>query len=176
MKFWVWAWRNLDTFLAGISMAVIVLFVFTNVLLRYLFNTSIEWFNEVSTILFVWTTMFGAGAAARHKLHPAIDIISNLFRGKMAKWVRFIVNLIVLCLLAEFTVLSWNFAWKLGMQKFTAMMEIPYTYVYLALPLGFGIMFIRVFFHFLADLNLLGRNKEVLSGSEPNDTELGGVM
>lgn len=155
MKVLWWAWRHLEELLGGLCFAVVVGAVATNVLMRYVFQDSIAAASEVATALFVWSVMFGIGAAARERLHPSIDLLNRLLPVRAGTAVQVTVDLAVIYLLGDLILSSWSFAWGEGFTKFTGALELPYVYVYLSLPIGFGLMLIRVLANFVTDIRLL---------------------
>jgi TRAP-type C4-dicarboxylate transport system permease small subunit len=66
------------------SLAVMVVLVFTNVVLRYAFNSGISVSEELSRWLFVWLTFLGAIVALNEGAHLGTDtLVSRLsLRGK----------------------------------------------------------------------------------------------
>lgn len=147
-----WVWNHLEELIGGISLAVIIFMIFLNVVLRYVFHSPIGWATEISTIMFVWMVMFGIGAAAKYKLHPNIDLISRFFPGRLKSWIGAAIHVIVIVLLIVTIFRGWDYAWRLGWNKLTGLLELRYTYVYLSLPIGFGLMLIRVIASILSDL------------------------
>jgi TRAP-type C4-dicarboxylate transport system permease small subunit len=70
--------RVLDV-LAGLSLAIMVVLVFGNVVLRYTMNWGITVSEELSRWLFVWLTFMGAVAALREHGHLGTDaLVSRL--------------------------------------------------------------------------------------------------
>ena len=65
-------WINL---LIALALAVMVLLVFGNVVLRYAFNSGISVSEELSRWLFVWITFLGAIVAVREHGHLGTDIL-----------------------------------------------------------------------------------------------------
>lgn len=65
-------WINL---LIALALAVMVLLVFGNVVLRYAFNSGISVSEELSRWLFVWITFLGAIVAVREHGHLGTDIV-----------------------------------------------------------------------------------------------------
>lgn len=59
----------------AISLAVMVLLVFGNVVLRYAFNSGITLSEELSRWLFVWMTFLGAIVAMNEKAHLGSDTL-----------------------------------------------------------------------------------------------------
>lgn len=72
------------TMLMAASLALMVVLVFTNVVLRYAFNSGITVSEELSRWLFVWLTFLGAIVALHEGAHLGTDtLVSRLsVRGK----------------------------------------------------------------------------------------------
>jgi len=58
-----------------LSLALMVLMVFGNVVLRYGFNSGITVSEELSRWLFVWMTFLGSIVAVRHRAHLGTDAL-----------------------------------------------------------------------------------------------------
>jgi TRAP-type C4-dicarboxylate transport system permease small subunit len=65
-------WINL---LIALALAVMVVMVFGNVVLRYAFNSGITVSEEISRWLFVWITFMGAIVAVRERGHLGTDFL-----------------------------------------------------------------------------------------------------
>lgn len=61
--------------LMAASLAVMVVLVFTNVVLRYAFNSGISVSEELSRWLFVWLTFLGAIVALNERAHLGTDTL-----------------------------------------------------------------------------------------------------
>jgi TRAP-type transport system small permease protein len=75
---------RLFAFMMVLSLALMVVMVFGNVVLRYAFNTGITVSEELSRWLFVWMTFLGAIVALRSHAHLGTDsLVARLpVRGK----------------------------------------------------------------------------------------------
>jgi TRAP-type C4-dicarboxylate transport system permease small subunit len=62
-------------FAIALALAVMVVLVFGNVLLRYGFNSGITLSEEVSRWLFIWGTFLGAVVALREHAHLGMDMV-----------------------------------------------------------------------------------------------------
>lgn len=60
-----------------LALAGMVIAVFVNVVLRYLFHTSIVSYEEVSRLLFVWLVAVGAIVAAFEGAHLGFDLVTS---------------------------------------------------------------------------------------------------
>ena len=54
--------KNLDAIVTCTTLAICVILVNCNVIMRYFFNNPIRWSEEVVTSLFVWTVFIGSAA------------------------------------------------------------------------------------------------------------------
>lgn len=150
-------WRHFEEVLGVIALTIIVVTVSINVFLRYVFGNSFEWGTEVATIMFVWVIMMGIGAAARHRLHPSIDLVTRLMPVKVGVVFQILMSLAIVYVLGELTVTTWGFALTSGFNKYTGILELPYIFVYLALPVGFGLMLVRVVINTVEDIRALSK-------------------
>jgi TRAP-type transport system small permease protein len=82
-------------------LAAMVIMVFGNVVLRYLFNSGIVVSEELSRFCFVWLTFIGAVVAARDGTHLGMDnVVSRLSRrGKLACLAASQVLILICCVL-----------------------------------------------------------------------------
>jgi len=98
-----------------VALALMVLMVFGNVVLRYGFNSAISVSEELSRWLFVWLTFVGAIVAVRRRLHLGSDLlIARLPRaGKRLCFVVAHVMMIYMCWLMgrgawQQTLINWE--------------------------------------------------------------------
>ena len=89
-------WRLLEGLMA-VSLVVMIILVFINVVLRYGFESGILASAEISRFLFVWIIMIGAIFCMRDETHLDLRIIEH-FLNKKARWVlrRLVYAIIVL--------------------------------------------------------------------------------
>ena len=98
-------------FLKGVialCLAVMVVLVFGNVVLRYGFNSGITVSEELSRWLLVWLTFLGAIVAVREHSHLGVDSLVRML-SPMGKRICFIINY-SLMLFADWLLLtgSWR--------------------------------------------------------------------
>jgi len=130
-------------------LAAMSVIIFTNVVLRYTTNQSIEWAEEVARHMMIWLTFLGAGPVLRYGGHIAVDNLQDSLPRKAAVALRM---LIALLLLAFFVFLIW---WGLlyverTQYQSTAATQISFAYIYAAMPIG-GVLLILHFLFILRD-------------------------
>lgn len=95
--------------LTSAAMAGIVVIVFLNVIMRYLFDSGLTWSDEVSVNLFVWFIFLGGILAELYGLHLRVDV----FVDRMSpKWQRVCAILSDLLIIVSMSILFWG-----GMQQ-----------------------------------------------------------
>ena len=125
-----------------VAMACIV---FANVVLRYTTGDSIVWAEEVARHLMIWITFLRAGLVLRFGGHVAIDNLHQAVSTRSARWLRTVVavGIGVFCLVM--TYFSVLYVWATRFQT-TAATDIPISFIYLAMPMGFLLMFVHLLF------------------------------
>lgn len=102
-----WYFRSLRFFIVA-CLAVMVILVFGNVLLRYVFNTGITVSEEVARWLFVWMTFVGAIIALQKHAHLGMDSVVSRLPTAAKKVCLVVSNLLMLYVLWLFLVGSWQ--------------------------------------------------------------------
>jgi C4-dicarboxylate transporter, DctQ subunit len=136
--------NNLErTFLAGaIIFASLLLFV--NVVMRYVFNMSIYWAEELVRYLLVWMIFIGASQVTLSGGHVAVDILLRCL-PKRAKYFHVLVvsiACIVFFILLGYYSLEQALRVKSAHQVSPAM-EFPMWIAYASMPVGALLMLIR---------------------------------
>jgi len=122
---------------------------FANVIGRYVFSHSIIFSEEVSRILFVWVVFLGAAIIIKDNGHVSVDLLSSKLKGKASGKV-----LDIIIGIAGFLFIGIVFAGGLVLagtmnMYSSATLGIPMGYVYWAIPIGSGIMFIHHSLNFI---------------------------
>jgi TRAP-type C4-dicarboxylate transport system permease small subunit len=164
--------RALDG-LIGLILALMVVLVFGNVVLRYGFNSGIAVSEELSRYLFVWLTFIGAVIALHEHAHLGVD---TLLRALPRKGKIFCVALSDILMLAAAGLL-FHGSWKqtvITVSTRSPVSEVPLALIYVAglvASVLMGVLLLRNLYRVLvagaADQDLvLGVESEDLAGLE----------
>jgi TRAP-type transport system small permease protein len=123
-------------------LAAMAVMVFANVALRFLTDYSILWVEEVSRYTMIWLTFIGAGPVLRYGAHIGIDTLQQGM-PRFAPAIRAIVFALLAIFSCAMIVIGVRYA-NLTWAQTTPVLEIPIGAVYLAMPVGFGLMFIHL--------------------------------
>lgn len=82
-----------------VFLSLMVLLVFINALMRYIFKTSIPVSEEYARFFFMWSVFLGVIAAFQDKSHVAVTVLVDMLKGKAKTAVYLIGQLITLLVL-----------------------------------------------------------------------------
>jgi TRAP-type C4-dicarboxylate transport system permease small subunit len=146
--------KNLEEILCGFFLVAMVSLVIINVLLRFLFNYSITWAEEVSTICFVWSVFVGASAVYKHKMDIGIDVLILRLPLQGQRYVRLIVRFLLLLINGYIFYMSIVFT-SIAWVKPTAVLGVSSAVVNSALIVGFGMITVHTLRFIKDDIRLI---------------------
>lgn len=112
----------------------LVLVVFGEVVLRYVFSTSLLWNDEGSRFLFVWIVYFAMAYAVYNKSHIRLDIISEKFT-----FLQTPLKILAWCTTTVFFSLFFKYSLDYAISnadKMAPATGIPYIIIYGVLPVS----------------------------------------
>lgn len=119
--------------------------VFANVVLRYTTGESLVWGEEISRHMMIWVTFLGAGLVLRFGGHVAVDSLHSAVRRPLARVIRFVIVAGIGVFCGVMTYFSSLYVWATRFQT-TAATDISIAWIYLAMPIGFVLMFLHLLF------------------------------
>lgn len=129
--------NNLNFFIAGIALTVLVFVTFFGVFARYFLGSPFAWEEEVQLACFVWITFLGVGAAFRTGSHVAIEIVVERLPKKIARWIELGGYVISMGILLFFFYYSDVIVYSMvQMGRSTNILHIPNAVIYLVVPVG----------------------------------------
>ena len=144
--------NNLEEILCGFFLVSMVALVIVNVLLRFVFNYSITWAEEVSTICFVWAVFVGASAVYKHKMDIGIDVFILKIPFPTQHYIRLLVSLLLLLINGYIFYMSIVFT-SIAWYKPTAVLGVSSAVFNCALIVGFGMITFHTFGYIRHDIN-----------------------
>ncbi|RJG03637.1 TRAP transporter small permease [Noviherbaspirillum sedimenti] len=124
-------------------LAAMSVIVFANVVMRYVTDASIPWSEEVSRHMMIWLTFIGGGLVLRSGGHIAIDNLQDALSTPAARAMRGFVLALMVIFLLLLVYHGWNYVSRTMVQT-TAATEIPFGYIYLAMPIGAALMLVHL--------------------------------
>lgn len=154
-----------ETFIA-VTLGLMTVITFANVVARYVFNDNILWALEVTVVLFAWLVLVGAAYGVKKTFHIGVDVVINILPPAVKKIAA--LASVVACLAFALMMLkgAWDYwhpfaterVWMetndIPMLDFLRFMEpwlnegehyekLPRFIPYFALPLGMALLVFR---------------------------------
>lgn len=136
------AYNNLEEMILVILFAVLVLDIFLQVIMRYVFNNSLFWSEELGRFLFEWLTWLGISLGAKRGEHIAITMLVDKFPYKKAQVLNIISSLIVIIICAVTAYYGIFMAVTWAGSKFICL-RISLAWGYASIPIGCMLVIIR---------------------------------
>jgi TRAP-type C4-dicarboxylate transport system permease small subunit len=126
-----------------ITVMVALISLFFNVVLRYVFNYTLAWSEELVREVIIYTTLIGCSAAVKNRSMIKIDASVQLI-PKLKVPLTVFSNIVTLIFSVMVLVLGWQMAaLQVATNQKTIILRIPLVYIFSILPLMGGMMFIR---------------------------------
>lgn len=116
-------------YFTGILTGLMVLFVFLNVVLRFVFNSGLTWSEELSRYLFVFVTYIGAVSAMRTNSHMTVDMLISRVNPALQMLMYVLSQTIIAGLMGILVHGSFKMVLQNTASK-TAALGIPYALLY----------------------------------------------
>ena len=117
--------------------------VFLQIVLRYGFDTSFLWGEELSLFAFTWCIYLGAAICVHRRTHFAFDFLAGLLSGRAAAVQRLLVDLIVIAIAAVLVVDGWTYA-QLSIQRLSPALGITLFVPTVIIPVSGALMILAV--------------------------------
>ena len=137
--------NNAEEILLVTLISVTVVLLFVQVVMRYVFNNSLPWTEELSRYLFIWESWLGIGIGAKHAKHIKIVILTDRLRGALRPLVLTAADLFTLFVLVVLIRYGFVLTQKImAMSTSSSVLHIPMWFIYASLPTGCALMTFRI--------------------------------
>lgn len=136
---------RLEEYLTAALLAAMTLLTFTQVVLRYVFDSGLIWALEATTYLFGWLVLIGISMGVRRNSHIAVDLVSAKLPPGPRRAVALIGTLLCLFYAALMCYGSWTLVGQL--KSFGSLahdIPLPRWILLSSLPLGFALLALRL--------------------------------
>ena len=137
------------------------------VLRREVFSYSSIWGEEIVRYSFIYLAWIGAALAVRERAHIRIDVLMH-YIGPRAKAALYMFGDLVMFAVAC-VAFYWSFetvaiSWKFG--SVTDGLRISKVWALMAVPIGFGLLIVRLIQSFIRDIHSLRTGSPVFEGNK----------
>jgi len=137
--------NRLEEITASVCLVGMVVTISLQVFNRYVLGSSLYWSEELGRYLFIWAVYIGCAYATQQDKHLGVELIERFAPPVVSRVTGVLADLVSLAFCA---VATW---WSVNMLEFLTMtgqkapaLGVPVTWVYLCVPIGFGLTSIRL--------------------------------
>jgi TRAP-type C4-dicarboxylate transport system permease small subunit len=139
-----WLDDNIELYLCVFLMSAMTLLIFVQVVMRYVFNNSLSWSEELARYIFIWLIYIGISYGCKLRKHIKIDAALYLFPKKVRPYVILLGD--ILFLVFAIYIVRTGYTYSMDQIKYgtrSAALKIPFQYIYMSTVVGFGLAAIR---------------------------------
>jgi TRAP-type C4-dicarboxylate transport system permease small subunit len=140
---------RVEQILIVVLLSALILFAFSQIILRNFFSTGIAWGDALVRSLVLWTGFIGATIATREGKHICIDVVSRWLPPQGKRAVAIIIHAFSFLVCCFLTFAALKFIHNESQIKSVIFLGIPSWVLESILPVTFTIMALRYLFHFL---------------------------
>ncbi|MGI6684063.1 MAG: TRAP transporter small permease [Bacillota bacterium] len=137
--------NKLEEYFLIVTMAAMVLIIFLQIIMRYVFNNSLTWSEEITRYIFLWQIWVGVSYAVKSSKHIRVEIIKDFLtpRGK------FIIDILATLIWLTFGVFLFYRAGIVTSKVYVSGQLAPATQISMWIPyasvfVGSGLMIFRL--------------------------------
>ncbi len=136
---------RLEELLTAALLAAMTLLTFSQVVLRYVFDSGLVWILEATVYLFSWMVLISISGGIRTNSHIAVELITERLSPAAQKFVA----LVAVCLSLLYAALMFLGSWTLieRLHVFGSLahdIPLPRWLLLSCLPIGFGLLGLRI--------------------------------
>ncbi|MBQ9273688.1 MAG: TRAP transporter small permease [Succinivibrio sp.] len=143
---------KLEEWLIVLLLANIVVWVFVQVVLRYIFAWSLPWSEELVRWCFVWFIWVGVSYGFKVRKHICIDVLVNKLPVKAGRTVTITVNAVILWCLVKMAIYGIEQIYSpIIARQNSIVLFWPFTerhvsmfYLYASMPVGAALSCVRI--------------------------------
>ncbi|WP_088105783.1 TRAP transporter small permease [Halalkalibacter urbisdiaboli] len=145
MKVFKWLDDHIEEVILVVLSIVMVSVIFLQVVMRYVFGSSLSWSEELARYSFIWIVYVGISYGVKKQRHIKVDLLLLAFKDKGRIILNIIANLLFLAFAIFVIRYGYDIASKLlAFGQRSPANQIPMGYIYMAAPVGMGLTALRL--------------------------------
>lgn len=145
MKILKWLDDHLEESFIFLSLSAMSVIIFLQVLMRYGFQSSLSWSEEIARYLFIWLIYIGISYGVKKSAHVSVTALDLVLSTKAQRVLKSISAVVFLL----FSILIVYYGWQVCARIMRLGQEAPGTglqmwVVYLSVPTGFTLTCFRL--------------------------------
>ena len=155
-----WLEKNIEITILAVLLAILTTLSFTNVVIRYLFHSSIIWSEAVCRYSLVLSGFFSIPCWIRMRSGIRVDVFVQLFSKRVQHALDIFVHIFLLVFFSYLFINSLAVTKSIGsMGQLMPTLRMPMKYLYVMVAIAFAFSVIRVIQVLLSQTGLLPQKK-----------------
>ncbi len=143
--------NNIEGSICLVGMLGMTAVIFIHVIFRYVFNSPLQWSEEVSRFLTIWVTFGGGSYAFRKGAHVGVTAIVEAMPDRLKRAINIISKIMVILFFIVIGYYGLVLAFEqIGKQSIAA--KVPLVLPFSAIPIGSCLVLIRLIQEFIQDV------------------------
>jgi TRAP-type C4-dicarboxylate transport system permease small subunit len=134
--------RNITKWGVIVVFATIVVVVFLQVVLRYLFQNPPCWSEEIARYCQVWLIMLASPICIRKGSHLAVDYLTGSFSPKINTLIQLIINILIFCYIPFIVIFGIKLV-HIGQYQSSPALQLKMAFIYMVFPLSGTLMLLE---------------------------------
>ncbi|MDO9543629.1 MAG: TRAP transporter small permease [Synergistaceae bacterium] len=140
-----WLDKHFEETILTIFLSIMVIVMGYQVVMRYLFNASLPWSDELTRYIFVWSAFISIAYCIRHHNSIKIDQVILMLPEVVQKVVKLIIKVIMLIFFAYLFRFSLNVVQStIKSGQLSPALQIPMYFVHVSAAIGFALAVLRI--------------------------------
>jgi len=144
MKVLKWLDENLEEYLMVFLLIAIAVIMMLQIVMRYIFHSSLPWPEEAGRYLWIVTTCLSISYCVKKDCHLKVEIVKDILPDKAQKILLFLINILMLLVhgfMFYYSVISLKNIY--AMHQHSPALLMPTWILYAAVAVGFGLGTVR---------------------------------
>jgi TRAP-type C4-dicarboxylate transport system permease small subunit len=140
-----WLDENIEEFIMTVCLVAMVLIMGVQVAMRYFFNASLVWSEELTRYFFIWSGFLSVSYCIKRRISIKIDQVFNMLPHRVQQVIQFFIKIVMLAVFLYF------FRYSIEVVKATIAngqkspaMGLPIYFVQMSTIVGFFLASVRI--------------------------------
>lgn len=147
--------------------------IMLQVFFNYVLSNALSWTQELSRILLVWLTFFGASLVTRRKLHIGLTMLVERTPRRIQNIVMILGYIVTISFLVATIIHGWSLSF-FGASQTLTYLNISYFWCYVGIPIGTTCILLQVVYLTLNEGFSFFRKEEMVKEFEPDFMDMSG--
>lgn len=140
-----WLNDNLEAALGGALLAAIVLLIMLQVVMRYVFENSLSWSEELTLWSFIWFIWLGISYAFKERKHVKVTFFQDLLPEGFKQKLEVLIDIAIVCFLLIMTYQSYKLiTLPYVITQKSVVLNLPIAILYASAPVGSVLSVFRI--------------------------------